>query len=84
MMRKTDRGDLMKLLLDFGADGQHVEHPNLQYVKARAFVLRPKPRNGTVLLGIDGEEIAPTTDLQVEVHQAMCSIFCAPQFGRPS
>lgn len=83
MIRSTNRSDLMKFLLDFGADGRHVEHPSLQYVKAKAFVLRATPRKGTVLLGVDGEEIPPATDLQVEVHQALCSIFAASSVVRP-
>jgi diacylglycerol kinase family enzyme len=84
MMRGCSRTELMKFLLDFGAVGDHASHPNLQYVKAKAFVLRPVPHKGNVLLGVDGEIMDPTLDLQVEVHQGLCTIFSSPKHARPN
>lgn len=80
MIRKTSKSDLMKFLLDFGTDGVHINHPMLEYVKAKALVLRAAPLQGSVLLGVDGEKISPTTELQVEVHKALMNVFAAPHF----
>jgi sphingosine kinase len=75
IIRKSTRLQMAKLLTDLET-GKHVDHPDVEYIKCRAFVLRPEAHKSNILLGVDGEKIEPTTNLQVEVHQGLMQIFC--------
>jgi sphingosine kinase len=78
-MRSASRANLTKVLLDNEkGDGAHLGIEGVEYVKVKALVIEPlvssRAKKKVGKMGVDGE-ILPPTAVQVEVHQALLSLF---------
>lgn len=74
---KASRRTLLRMILAM-EEGSHMSDPDLSYIKARAFVLKPQQSDDRHKLhGIDGEKCI-CDGVMVEVHPRLLNIFCDP------
>lgn len=74
---KASRRTLLRMILAM-ENGSHMSDPDLSYIKASAFVLKPTVNDDKHRLhGIDGEK-CECDGVLVEVHPRLLTIFCDP------
>jgi hypothetical protein len=74
---KPSRRVLLRMIMAM-EKGTHVTDPDVNYLKARAFSIRPNILDEKHrLMGVDGEKLMADR-VDVEVHPRLLSIFCDP------
>jgi sphingosine kinase len=68
------RGELLKLFGMF-TNGEYVDHPAVEYFKARALILEPRGNEGAFI--VDGEPIKYQT-VKIESFPGLATVFCQP------